>query len=49
MKAIAQSKKLLCAALLTAMLGSVAMAGCGKAEEETNEAKNEVREKVNKD
>lgn len=47
MKTIAQSKKLLCAALLMALLGGVVMAGCGQAEEEVGEAKNKVRQEAN--
>ncbi len=47
MKALMQSKKLLCAVLLTALLGSVAVSGCGKAEEEKDEVKNEVKQETN--
>lgn len=46
-KALIQSKKLLCAVLLTALLGGVVMTGCGKAEEEAGEVKNEVRKEAN--
>lgn len=42
-----QFKKLLCGALLTVLLGGAAECGCGKAEEEKNEVKNEVRKKAN--
>ncbi len=33
--------------LVGTMLGSVAMSGCGKAEEEVGEAKNEVKQEAN--
>lgn len=39
--------KMLYLGLLTALLGGVVLSGCGEAEQETNEAKNEVKQEAN--
>lgn len=39
--------KMLYLGVLTALLGGVMLSGCGEAKQETNEAKNEVKQEAN--
>lgn len=39
-------QKLLCLGVMTALLGGVMLSGCGEAKQETDEAKNEVRQET---